>query len=110
MLLLTLLTGGRLTSRLDALLVFLFILPLLIMEPVWLLFEPDIEGNVLLAIPHHGIADAIDTAQRSHPDRGLREHRRRPGPALVGRLAALGAGRCCRRSPARSCCSSTWRC
>ena len=65
MLLLTLLTGGRLVSRLDRLLVFAFVLPLLILQFIWMLFDPAIEDNVLLAFPDPGIADAIDTLQRS---------------------------------------------
>jgi signal transduction histidine kinase len=65
MLLLTLLTGGRLVSRLDRLLVFAFVLPLLILEFIWMLFDPAIEDNLLLAFPDPAIADMIDTTQRS---------------------------------------------
>ena len=64
-LLLTLLTAGRLESRLDKLLVFAFVLPLLILNFVWLLFAEEVEPNVLLAFPHEQVAHVIDTAQRS---------------------------------------------
>ena len=48
----------------DRLLVFSFILPLLILEFIWMLFEAE-ENNLLLAFPNKGVADAIDTVQRS---------------------------------------------
>ena len=49
----------------DKLLVFSFVLPLLILEFVWMLFEEDIENNLLLAFPDEGIAHALDKAQRA---------------------------------------------
>jgi signal transduction histidine kinase len=63
-LLLTFVTGGRLRSRVDVGLLWLFVVPLVILEFVWLLFREE-EGNVLVAFPNEGIADAIDTVQRS---------------------------------------------
>jgi signal transduction histidine kinase len=63
-LLLTLLTAGRVTSRVDQGLVFAFVLPLLILELVWLLFAEE-DGNLLLAFPNVGVADAIDAFQRA---------------------------------------------
>ena len=64
-LLVTLLTAGRLETTVDKLLVFLFVLPLLILGFVWMLFEEDIENNLLLAFPDAGIAHALDQAQRA---------------------------------------------
>ena len=64
-LLLSLLTAGRLESMVDKLLVFAFVLPLLILNFVWLLFAAEVEPNLLLAFPNEQIADAIDTTQRS---------------------------------------------
>ena len=64
-LLVSLLTAGRLESTVDKLLVFAFVLPLLILNFVWLLFAEEVEPNLLLAFPDEQIADAIDTAQRS---------------------------------------------
>jgi signal transduction histidine kinase len=58
--------GGRLRGRLDWLLVVAFAIPLVVLQPVWLLFVEQ-EGlvNDLLVWPDAGIADAVDTAQRS---------------------------------------------
>ncbi len=64
-LLVTLLTAGRLETTVDKLLVFLFVLPLLILGFVWMLFEEDIENNLLLAFPDAGIAHALDQTQRA---------------------------------------------
>ena len=63
-LLLTLLTGGRLESRADWLLVGAFVLALWIMQVVWLLFYEQ-DGNLLAAFPNADIADAVDKGQRS---------------------------------------------
>jgi signal transduction histidine kinase len=63
-LLLTLLTGGRLESRLDWLLVGAFVLALWILQVVWLLFYEQ-EGNLLAVFPNADIADAVDKSQRS---------------------------------------------
>jgi signal transduction histidine kinase len=63
-LLLTLLTGGRLESRVDWLLVGAFVLALWIMQVVWLLFYEQ-DGNLLAAFPNADIADAVDKGQRS---------------------------------------------
>jgi signal transduction histidine kinase len=64
-LLVSLLSAGRLESTVDKLLVFSFVLPLLILEFVWLLFVEEVEPNLLLAFPDKQIADVIDTTQRS---------------------------------------------
>jgi signal transduction histidine kinase len=64
-LLVSLLTAGRLESSVDRLLVFLFVLPLLILGFAWLLVAEEVEPNVLLAFPDKGVADVIDTTQRS---------------------------------------------
>jgi signal transduction histidine kinase len=64
-LLVSLLTAGRLESTVDKLLVFAFVLPLLILNFVWLLFAEEVDPNLLLAFPDAQIADAIDTVQRS---------------------------------------------
>ncbi len=63
-LLLTLLTGGRLTSAVDWLLVGGFVLALWILQFVWLLFYEQ-DGNLLATFPNAGVADAVDKAQRS---------------------------------------------
>src|SRR3954449_3143777 len=63
-LLLTALTGGRIQSRVDRVLVWLFVFPLLILEFVWLLFLEQ-EGNILVAFPNEDIANVIDKLQRS---------------------------------------------
>jgi signal transduction histidine kinase len=60
-LLLTLLTGGRLRTRLDRLIVATIALAVLV--PLRLLFH-DIEGNLLLVDPDPGLAMAMGTAQR----------------------------------------------
>jgi signal transduction histidine kinase len=63
-LLLTLQTSGRLQPGIDRWLVAAFILPLFVLQVVYMLAsEPD--GHLLLAFPHAGVADAVDTAQRS---------------------------------------------
>jgi signal transduction histidine kinase len=63
-LLLTVVSGGRLFRTLDKALVVSFLIPLLLLQFVWLLFL-DIDGNVLAMFPDEGIASAIDTVQRS---------------------------------------------
>jgi signal transduction histidine kinase len=63
-LVLTLLTGGRLESRVDWLLVGAFVLALWVGQAVWLLFLEQ-DGNLLAAFPSADIADAVDTGQRS---------------------------------------------
>jgi len=62
-LLLTILTGGRMRSRADWLLVAAFALPLVIMQPIWMLFWEQ-PGNELAIFPDADIDDAIDKAQR----------------------------------------------
>ena len=64
-LLVSLLSAGRLESLVDKLLVFSFVLPLLILEFIWMLFVETEEDNLLLAFPNQGVADVIDTVQRS---------------------------------------------
>ena len=63
-LLLTLLTGGRLESTVDRVLVAGFVLPLWILQVVWLLFYEQ-DGNLLAVFPNADIADAVDKSQRS---------------------------------------------
>jgi signal transduction histidine kinase len=63
-LLLTFLTGGRLQSRVDWLLVGAFVLALWVLQIVWLLFYEQ-EGNLLAIFPNADIADAVDKGQRS---------------------------------------------
>jgi signal transduction histidine kinase len=64
-LLVSLLSAGRLESTVDRLLVFAFVLPLLILQFLWLLFTAEVEGNVLLVFPDEQVAEVIDTIQRS---------------------------------------------
>jgi signal transduction histidine kinase len=63
-LLLTLLTGGRLASRVDWVLVGAFVLALWVLQFVWLLFYEQ-DGNLLAAFPNADIADAVDKGQRT---------------------------------------------
>jgi signal transduction histidine kinase len=63
-LLLTLLTGGRLVSQVDWLLVGAFVLALWVLQLVWLLFLEQ-DGNLLAAFPNADIADAVDKGQRT---------------------------------------------
>jgi signal transduction histidine kinase len=63
-LILTFLTGGRLVSALDRWVVASFVLPLIVLQVVWLLFFEQ-EGNILVAFPDAEIANAVDKAQRS---------------------------------------------
>jgi signal transduction histidine kinase len=62
-LMLTFLTGGRLVSNIDRWAVVSFVLPLILLQVVWLLFLEE-HGNVLLAFPDEQIASAVDKAQR----------------------------------------------
>ena len=82
-LLLTLLTGGRLESRVDWLLVGAFVLALWIMQVVWLLFYEQ-DGNLLAAFPNADIADAVDKGQRSLAGLASRRGRGRGRPAMEG--------------------------
>ena len=61
-LILSFVTGGRLTTRIDLVLVEAFVFGLLVMQFAVLLFLPD-ERNLLLVWPHAGIADALTKLQ-----------------------------------------------
>src|SRR3954451_10316632 len=63
-LLLTFVTGGRLRSRTDRALIAAFVLPLLVLQVVWMLFWEQ-EGNLLALFPDGGVEDVVDKAQRS---------------------------------------------
>jgi signal transduction histidine kinase len=63
-LVLTNLSGGRLQSRVDWLLIAAFALPLLVLQLVWMLLLEQ-EDNVIGFFPDAGAADAVDKAQRS---------------------------------------------
>ena len=63
-LLLTLVAAGRLSRRLDQALVASFVVPLLLLQIVWMLFL-DEEGNVLAVFPDDDIAHVVDRAQRA---------------------------------------------
>jgi signal transduction histidine kinase len=63
-LLLTYVTGGRVTSRVDRALVGTFVAALLVLQLVWMTFL-DAHDNVFSAFPDDGIAEAVDKAQRS---------------------------------------------
>jgi signal transduction histidine kinase len=62
-LLLTFLTGGRLVASVDRALVGLFVVPLVILQFVWMLFLDD-EANLLGVLPDDGIANVLDKTQR----------------------------------------------
>jgi signal transduction histidine kinase len=63
-LLLTYLTSGRLRSTVDRALVTAFAVPSLVLQFLFMQFHEE-EGNLLLAFPDAGIADAIDKTQRA---------------------------------------------
>jgi signal transduction histidine kinase len=63
-LMLTALTGGRLRTRVDRALVGAFVLPALALEAAFMLVAAE-DGNLLLAFPDAGVADAVDRAQRA---------------------------------------------
>ena len=62
-LILTLLSGGRLQTRGDRLLVAAYAIPLGIGQVLWMMFDPD-EGHLLLAFPDADVAHVIDRVQR----------------------------------------------
>src|SRR5215212_3498001 len=61
-LILTFVSGGRLTTRIDLLLVETFVVGLFVLQFVVQLFLPD-ERNLLLVWPHAGVADALTDLQ-----------------------------------------------
>src|SRR5204862_1649389 len=61
-LILSFVTGGRLTTRIDVILVEAFVFGLLVMQFAVLLFLPD-ERNLLLVWPDAGVADALTKLQ-----------------------------------------------
>jgi signal transduction histidine kinase len=63
-LVLTNLSGGRLQSRVDWLLIAAFALPLLVLQLVWMLLLEQ-EDNVIGFFPDAGAADAVDKSQRA---------------------------------------------
>jgi signal transduction histidine kinase len=58
------LNGGRLTGRIDWLLLAAFVLPLVVLQFLWMLFWEQ-EGNILALFPDATIENALDKAQRS---------------------------------------------
>jgi signal transduction histidine kinase len=62
-LILTLLTAGRLRSRIDWALEWTFIVPCVVLQAIFLLFSEQ-EPNLLAVFPDDGIANVIDKAQR----------------------------------------------
>jgi signal transduction histidine kinase len=63
-LLLTSVTGGRVQSAVDRLLVWIFVAALVVLQFVWMLFLEQ-DGNLLVAFPEEDIANVIDKTQRS---------------------------------------------
>src|SRR4051794_2162577 len=63
-LLLTSVTGGRVQSVADRLLMWIFVAALVVLQFVWMLFLEQ-DGNVLVAFPNEAIANVIDKLQRS---------------------------------------------
>src|SRR3954471_2855025 len=118
-LLLTYVTAGRIQSRVDLGLVWLFIFPLLILEFIWMLFLEQ-DGNILVAFPNEGIADAIDKGQRVLVLAGCIGTSvvvlarwwaaSRPGARGGGGPRGRGAGRSCPAWRARSRCCCSPRC
>ena len=66
-LILSFVTGGRLTTRIDWILVDAFIIGLLVLQFAALLFLPD-EGNLLVVWPDAGIANALVKIQKRLQD------------------------------------------
>ena len=62
-LVLTLLTGGRLRTVLDRVLVAAVLLEVFVLAPAWLMFAPE-DGNLLLIADNPHVAGALDTLQR----------------------------------------------
>jgi signal transduction histidine kinase len=63
-LLLTVVSGGRVRSRTDALLIAAFAVPAVLLELLFLQFHEE-DGNLLAVFPQPDVADAIDKTQRS---------------------------------------------
>jgi signal transduction histidine kinase len=63
-LLLTYVTGGRLTSPVDRALVWMFFVALVLLQLLWMTFV-DGHDNVFSAFPDDGIANVVDKVQRS---------------------------------------------
>jgi signal transduction histidine kinase len=61
-LVLTLLTGGRMRTVMDRVLVGAVLLDLLVLAPLWLMFAPQ-EGNLLLIVDDPGVAEVVNTVQ-----------------------------------------------
>ena len=61
-LMLTLLTGGRMRTVMDRVLVAVVLLDLLVLAPLYLMFAPA-DGNLLLIVDNPRVAGAIDTLQ-----------------------------------------------
>ena len=112
-LILTLLTGGRLQSHVDRLLVASFAVPLVIVQVAWMLFDPE-EGHLLLAFPDADVADVIDRTPARAARLRLRGDRRRVAsrwwrtsrprrrallPSLAGALRAAAVRGAARQRP-----------
>ena len=104
-LLLTLVTAGRLRRRLDIGLVVSFVIPLLLLQFVWLLFL-EVDGNVLVLFPDAGIASAIDKVQRSTAG-PCRWRWRSPRPGTAPASSPRPPGRAARRTGAAAAGSRT---
>ena len=61
-LVLTLLTGGRMRTAMDRVLVAAVLLDLLVLAPLWLMYAPQ-EGNLLLIVDDPRVAGVINTVQ-----------------------------------------------
>jgi signal transduction histidine kinase len=63
-LVLTLLTGGRLRTPMDRVLVAAVLLDLVVLAPLWLMFAPE-DGNLLLIVDDPRVAGIVDSLQLS---------------------------------------------
>ena len=102
-LVLTNLSGGRLQSRVDWLLIAAFALPLLVLQLVWMLLLEQ-EDNVIGFFPDAGAADAVDKAQRALCAVAAVATAAVLGAPVDGRVRGRCGARCCRASPAASRC------
>ena len=64
LLVLTYLTGGRLRTRTDRILVAAVAVEVAVLAPMWLLFA-DFEGNPMVLWPNEAVAEVVDIAQRA---------------------------------------------
>ena len=101
-LILSFVTGGRLASTVDVVLVWAFFVGLFVVQFAVMLFLED-EDNLLLVWPDAGIASALDKVQLAVLSRRVARGRVRDRRAAGARPRGRAAERCCRASAAALC-------